>query len=51
MNLPSGAKVTINTQNSKSLDHDIQELLSDFICVTAKNKQINVTYLGNHLSL
>jgi carbonic anhydrase len=50
MRVPSGAKVTINTLQSKSLDHDIQELLSDFMNITAKNKQIDVLYLGNHLS-
>ena len=50
MRVPSGTKVTINTLQSKSLDHDIQELLSDFMNITAKNKQIDVLYLGNYLS-
>lgn len=49
MNLPQGSEVIINTSKSKSLDHDIQELLADFIAVTAKNKQIMVHYIGPQL--
>ncbi len=50
MLVPSGSKVTINTLQSKSLDHDIQELLHDFVTITAKSKKIDVHYLGSHLS-
>jgi hypothetical protein len=51
MSIPDGSNLTINTVNSKSLDYDIQELLSDFMSHTAKNKQINVYYLGNPLNV
>jgi carbonic anhydrase len=49
MNIPNGAHVTINSMRSKSLDYDIQELLTDFISVTSKTKNITVLYQGQHL--
>ena len=49
MNLPEGAHVIINSSRSKSLDYDIQELLSDFIAITSKTKNITVSHDGQHL--
>jgi carbonic anhydrase len=46
MNLQDGCRVKINSKKSKSLDYDIQELLSDFIEVGAKTRNIKVTYEG-----
>ena len=46
MNLKDGSKVRINTKHSKTLDFDIQELLVDFIEVSAKTRNIEVTYEG-----
>ena len=50
MNLPEGAHVIINSSRSKSLDFDIQELLSDFIAITSKTKNITVSHNGQHLN-
>lgn len=44
MNLPENSKVVLNTSRSKSLDFDIQELLTDFVSITSKSKNIIVMY-------
>ncbi|MFZ9296475.1 MAG: SulP family inorganic anion transporter, partial [Bacteroidia bacterium] len=44
MNIPENSKVVLNTSQSKSLDFDIQELLTDFVSITSKTKNIIVLY-------
>ena len=42
-NLPNDSKVIIDCSNCKNMDHDVSELLHDFVTFKASNKNIQVT--------
>ena len=42
-NLPEDSKVLIDCSNCKNMDHDVSELLHDFVTFKASNKNIQVT--------
>lgn len=43
--IPKGSKLIINAQKAQFIDHDIQEVLNDFIA-TSSDKKINITVEG-----
>jgi MFS superfamily sulfate permease-like transporter len=43
--IPSGSKVVLNASKAKFIDHDIQEVLNDFIA-SAHSKDISITIEG-----
>lgn len=48
VHLPEGCKVVINAANSVYIDHDVVELIKDFLNIGSKDKNIKVTLIGFH---
>jgi MFS superfamily sulfate permease-like transporter len=44
-NIPEGANVTIDGRNSKTIHHDVVEILQDFQ-ISAKSKNISLKLVG-----
>lgn len=44
--LPENSSVIINAANSVYIDHDVIELIRDFVCLGSKDKDISVSLVG-----
>ena len=44
--LPENSKVVINASNSVYIDHDVIELIKDFVTLGSKDKDISVSLIG-----